>query len=121
MKSLYLSFYDITGTEEITFSPYSSPKEMTSLFVYGKIKVYGTAVVTEYLNDHLSEITKNCYFSVNIDYPGAQPTVSFHQYNENGHISNTEDTNIVTIQSENSFVMRHYVTPEMNNKTYIKQ
>ena len=117
--SLYSSATNTTETEEVTFSPYSSTKEMTSLD--GKIKVYGTTVVTKYTNDHLLEVTRNCYYSVNVAYPGAQPTVSFYAYAENGEINNKEDKRIIAILSNNSFKMRNYGLSEDNNKTFMKQ
>lgn len=117
--SLYSSATNTTETEEVTFFPYSSTKEMTSLD--GKIKVYGTAVVTKYTNDHLLEVTRNCYYSVNVAYPGAQPTVSFYAYAENGEINNKEDKRIIAILSNNSFKMRGYGMAENNDKTFTKQ
>lgn len=118
--SLYSSATNTTETEEMTFSPYSSAKEMTSV-LDGKIKVYGTAVVTKYTNDHLLEVTHNCYYSVNVAYTGAQPTVSFYAYAENGDINNKEDKRIITILSNSSFKMRDYGLSENNNKTFTKQ
>lgn len=117
--SLYSSATNTTETEEMTFSPYSSTKEMTSLD--GKIKVYGTIVVTKYTNDHLLEVTRNCYYSVNVAYPGAQPTISFYAYAENGAINNKEDKRIIIILSNSSFKMRDYGLSENNNKTFTKQ
>lgn len=118
--ALYSSATNSTETEEITFSPYSSTKEITSIFD-GVIKVYGTAIVTKYTNDHLLEITHNCYYSVNLDYIGAQPTISFYPYSENGEISSREDKRIIIILSNSSFKMRDYGLTEINNKTFIKQ
>lgn len=118
--TLYSSTTNTTETEEMTFSPYSSTKEMTST-LDGKIKVYGTAVVTKYTNDHQLEITHNCYYCVNVAYSGAQPTVSFYAYAENGEINNKEDKRIITILSNNSFKMRGYGLSEDNNKTFTKQ
>lgn len=118
--SLFSSVTNTTETEEMTFSPYSSAKDITSI-LDGAIKVYGTAVVTKYTNDHLLEITHNCYYSVNVDYIGAQPTVSFYAYSENGEINNKEDKRIITILSNNSFKMRNYGLTENNDKTFTKQ
>lgn len=118
--SLYSSTTSTTETEEITFFPYSSAKEMTST-LEGKIKAYGTAVVTKYTNDHLLEISCNCYYSVNIAYAGAQPTLSFYAYGENGDINNKEDKRIITILSNSSFKMRGYGLSDDNNKTFQKQ
>lgn len=117
--SLYSSVTNATETEEITFSPYSSTKDITSIFD-GTIKVHGTAIVTKYTNDHLLEMTNNCYYSVNVAYIGAQPTVSFYSYSENGEINNREDKRIITILSNNSFKMRDYGLTENNDKTFTK-
>lgn len=118
--SLYSSVTNTTETEEITFSPYSSPQNITSI-LDGTIKAYGTAIVTQYTNDHLLEITKNCYYSVNVDYVGAQPTISFYPYSENGEINNREDKRIITILSNDSFKMRNYGLTENNDKTFTKE
>jgi hypothetical protein len=118
--SLYSSATNTTETEEITFSPYSSAKEVISI-IDGSIKVYGTSIVTKYTNDHLLEVTNNCYYSVNVDYIGAQPTVSFYPYHESGEINNREDRRIITILSNSSFKMRRYGLTEINDKTFTKQ
>lgn len=118
--SLYSSTTNTTETEEITFFPYSSTKDITSIFD-GTIKVYGTAIVTKYTNDHLFEMTNNCYYSVNVDYIGAQPTVSFYPYHESGEINNREDKRIITILSNTSFKMRDYGLTENNDKTFTKE
>ena len=110
--SLYSSVTNTTETEELVFSPYSAPKDVMSI-LDGTIKAYGTAIVTKYTDDHLLEITKNCYYSVNVDYIGAQPTISFYPYSENGEINNREDKRIITILSNDSFKMR--------DKTFTKQ
>lgn len=107
--SLYSSATNTTETEEMTST------------LDGKIKVYGTAVVTKYTNDHLLEVTHNCYYSVNVAYLGAQPTVSFYAYAENGEINNKEDKRIIAILSNNSFKMRGYGMAENNDKTFTKQ
>lgn len=120
MGSLHNSATNTTETEEMTFSPYSSAKDITSI-LDGAIKVYGTAVVTKYTDDHLLEITNNCYYSVNVAYVGAQPTVSFYSYSENGGIDKKEDKRIITILSNNSFKMRDYGLTENNDKTFTKQ
>lgn len=118
--SLYSSATNTTETEEITFSPYPSAKEIISI-IDGTIKVYGTSIVTKYTNDHLLEVTNNCYYSVNVDYIGAQPTVSFYPYHESGEINNREDRRIITILSNSSFKMRRYGLTEINDKTFTKQ
>lgn len=118
--SLYSSATNITETEEITFSPYSSTKKIISIFD-GTIKVYGTAIVTKYYNDHLFETTNNCYYSVNAPYIDTQPTVSFYSYSENGEINNREDKRKITILSNTSFKMRNYGLTEDNDKTFTKE
>lgn len=120
MGSLHNSATNTTETEEMTFSPYSSTKDITSI-LDGTIKVYGTAVVTKYTNDHLLQVTKNCYYSVNVASIGAQPTVSFYPYSESGEISSKEDKRIIIILSNNSFKMRNYGLSDNNNKTFTKQ
>lgn len=118
--SLYMSTINVTETEEITFSPYSSAKEISSL-LDGKIKVYGTAIVTEYVNDHLLEITHNCYYSVSVAYAGAQPILTFYPYSEIGEVNNKADKRIISILSNSSFKMRDYGLTEDNNKTFTKK
>lgn len=109
-----------TETEELTFNPYLTAKEAVSI-IDGRITVYGTAVVVKYYNDHLLEISENCYYSVNVDYKGENPTVSFYPYSESGEIDNKEDKRIITMLSNNSFKMRDYGLTDRNDKTFIKQ
>lgn len=109
-----------TETEELTFNPYPVAKEVVSI-IDGRITVYGTAIVVKYYNDHLMEISKNCYYTVNVDYKGENPTVSFYPYSESGEINNKEDKRIITILSNNSFKMRDYGLTDLNDKTFLKQ
>lgn len=117
--SLYSSVTNTTETEEIVFTQYSSPKDVLSL--EGRIKAHGVAVLVKYFNDHLLEISKNCYYSVSVNYTGAQSTISFYPYRENGNVTDTEDKRIITVLSNKSFKMRGYGLTEDNDKTFIKQ
>ena len=111
--SLYSSVTNTTETEEITFSPYQSAKEVVSI-LDGKIDAHGTAVVVKYFNDHLLESTKDCYYSVKVVYAGAQPTISFYPYNiEKGEIINNENKRDIIIISDQSF--------KIGSVTFIKE
>lgn len=118
--TLYSQITNTTETEEITFSQYSSTKEIVSI-LDGTVVAYGTAVVTTYTNDHLLEVSKNCYYSIQVAYTGAQPTVSFYPHSDSGEINSKEDKRIITILSNSSFKMRKYGLSVNNDKTFTKQ
>lgn len=116
--SLYSPVTNTTETEEITFIPYSSAQEKVSV-IDGRIVVYGTAHLVKYFNDHLLEITENCYYSVSVNYSDA--IISFYSYSESGEINGREDKRIISIESDNSFKMRKYGLAENNDKIFYKK
>jgi hypothetical protein len=116
--SLYSPVTNTTETEEITFTPYSSAQEKVSV-IDGRIVVYGTAHLVEYFNDHLLEMTENCYYSVSVNYSDA--IISFYSYSESGEINGREDKRIISIESDNSFKMRKYGLAENNDKIFYKK
>lgn len=117
--SLYSSVTNTTETEEISFSSYSTPQKIVSI-IDGEVIIYGTVLIDKYYNDHLLEVKKNCYYSINIAYEGAQPIISFYQYGTNGEISDKEDKRIISIVSNSSFKMTNYGSSIENAKTYNK-
>lgn len=120
--SLYSPTTSTTETEEITFTPYASAKGITKLLGEKiELYVYGTAIVTEYFNDHLLEVSQNCYYTVSVAYKGAKPTLSFYPYSDGGEILAKEDKRDITILSENSFKMCRTGLSDNNAKTFTKQ
>lgn len=124
--SSFSSSTNTTETEELTFSPFAEPRKMSVMDYVGvggvsiQIRdawVLGSAVYTTYINDHLLETSKNCYYSVSIPYSGASIKLELFPYGDNGEVNNHTEAFAISSVSANSFVMRPYGTGEELSKT----
>ena len=124
--SSFSSATNTTETEEMSFSPFSEPRKIMVLDYVGvggvsvqnrDAWVLGSVVYTKYVNDHLLEVTKRCYYSVSAPSSGASAKLELYPYGDNGEVNNhTESFSISSVTSA-SFVIRPYGTGEGLNKT----
>ena len=124
--SSFSSATNTTETEELTFSPFSAPRKIMVLDYIGvggvslqdrETWVLGSVIYTKYVNDHLLETSKNCYYSVSIPYSGAAIKLELYPYGNDGEVNNHTESFTISSVSANSFVMRPYGTGESLNKT----
>lgn len=106
-------------TEEITFTPYSEPKEVVSLF--GTFKACGDAAIDEVYTG--VETNSICYLVISTPaYDGQEQTVSFYEYDPaNGEVTNKEDKRVLTIIDGSTIKLRSYGTSEDNDITFTKR
>ena len=115
---LYSESLNTTESEDIVFSPFSTPYEEVSLF--GTFEAYGVAEVEQYQNDHLLQVSKRCLFTIVGKEEGKGVTVSFYPCDEDNEVVGKEDKRTLVRVSSTEFKMRPYGTTERNNKTYTK-
>lgn len=124
--SSFSSSTNTTETEELTFSPFAEPCKMSVMDYVGvggvsmQIRdawVLGSAVYTKYVNDHLLETSKKCYYSISVPYSGASIKLELYPYGDNGEVNNHTESFAISSVTVNSFVMRPYGTGEGLNKT----
>ena len=109
-------------SETIDFHPYSEPKKITpKVILFPSFTAYGTATITD---TRVSDIkgSSTCYYSIEVAYNGAAPTISFFEYGENGEVRNKEDKRNIKNWDYTQFDMWNYGLSEKENiKTYYKQ
>lgn len=104
-----------TKTNEITFTPYASPKDMEFTIpaeyvsLKKKVRVYGECKEVEYYNDHLLQTDTEWRYIINIAYEGAQPELLFYPISVYGRY----ETHKITIIDSKSFTL--------DDITYTKQ
>lgn len=112
----YYSLGVLYDKEEITFTPYTAPKEVVSLF--GTFNVAGTATIET--NSTITPL-KNYYF-VFSKTKGGTNTLSFYQYDiSSGEVVNNQDERVYTIISKNAFKMRNYGLSEENDVEFTRK
>lgn len=106
-------------TEEITFTPYSEPKEVVSLF--GTFKACGDVVIDETYTG--VETHSVCYLVISTPvYDGQEQTISFYEYNTgSGEVTNKEDKRTLTIVDNSTIKLRAYGTADNNDITFTKR
>lgn len=106
-------------TEEITFTPYSEPKEIVSLF--GTFKACGNATINEVYTG--VETHSVCYLVVSTPvYDGQDQTVSFYEYNTaSGEVTDKEDKRILTIIDNSTIKLRAYGSADNNDITFTRR
>ena len=78
-------------TETIVFQPYSEPEEIKpTVILFPDFTAYGTAVITDTRFEEISG-SSTCYYSIDVKYEGAIPTISFFEYGTDGEVVNSED------------------------------
>lgn len=111
---------NIWYTETITFHPYSEPREIHPVFE-DKCLAYGTADIVDTRFYDISG-TAHCYYSIQVKYTGAVPTISFFKYGDNGGITDKEDKRNIRIVNAQTFAAWDYgLTETENSHNYIKQ
>lgn len=124
--SSFSSATNTTETEEMSFSPFPAPRKMWVLDYVGvggvslqdrEAWALGSVVYTKYVNDHLLEVTKRCYYSVSAPSSGAAAKLELYPYGENGEVNNHTESFSISSVTSNSFVIRPYGTGEALNKT----
>lgn len=119
--SSFSSSTNTTETEELSFSPFAEPRKMSVMDYVGvggvsmQIRdawVLGSAVYTKYVNDHLLETSKKCYYSVSVPYSGASAKLELYPYGDNGEVNNHTESFTISSVTAISFVMRPYGTGE---------
>ena len=106
-------------TEKITFTPYSEPKKIVSLF--GTFNACGDVAIDEtYSGINTYSV---CYLVISTPvYEGQEQTISFYKYNTtNGEVTNKEDKRTLTIIDNSTIMLRLYGTTEDNNITSNRQ
>lgn len=108
-------------TEEITFTPYSEPKEIVSLF--GTFKACGYAIIDEVYIYTGVETHSVCYLVISTPvYDGQVQTVSFYEYNTaSGEVTDKEDKRILTIVDNSTIKLRAYGSAENNDIIFTKR
>lgn len=127
LNGSYKGVYYISNTdnvwysETISFHPYSETKSVMSI-IDGSITAYGTADIADTRFLDISGI-EHYYYSIVIKYKGAEPYISFYEYNEeSGYITNKEDRRNIADITPTSFRMWGYgLTEENNSHTYNKE
>lgn len=102
----YTSFGNPYQTEEITFSPYTEPKEILPLYEK-KCLAYGSAYIK---TESASMVFDGeYYYSIDVKYSGAIPTISFYEYSiDDGYIINKEDKRNIRLIDATSIKMWSY-------------
>lgn len=123
--TFYGEYYTNNGatlymTEEISFSPYSEPKDIIDLWSF---TAAGTGTITTtYGNSNSILGAEPVYFSLSTSPSGKEQTISFYKYNpENGYLTNKEDKRIITIIDNSSFKMRAYGLTKENDVVFNKR
>ena len=80
VSSIYSETTNTTEVTEITFSPYSEPRneEWTSNGTSKKVVFYGMCYVVTYYNDHLLEVSKTWKYNIHVAYDGSQPELNLY-------------------------------------------
>lgn len=109
-------------TETIVFQPYAAPKEIKpTVVLFPNFTAYGTAKITDTRFEAISG-SSNCYYSIHVAYAGAEPTISFFEYGNDGSVINSEDERNIRIIDASSFKMWDYGLTEAENAIiYSKQ
>lgn len=109
-------------TETIVFQPYSEPKEIKPMVIlFPDFTAYGTAVITDTRFEEISG-SSTCYYSIDVKYEGAIPTISFFEYGTDGEVINSEDKRNIKVIDASSFKMWDYGLTEAENAIiYTKQ
>lgn len=110
VSSVYSQTTNTTEVTEITFSPYSEPRneEWISNGTSKKVVFYGMCDVVTYYNDHLLEVSKTWKYNIRVAYDDSQPELNF--YPEAYGLTETHKLSAV---SSSSFML--------DNKKFIKQ
>lgn len=107
-------------TETIVFRPYSEPREILPLYEK-KCMAFGSVRITDTRFEAISG-SSDCYYSIDVKYEGATPTISFFEYGTNGEVINSEDKRNIKIIDARSFKMWNYGSTEAENAVaYTKQ
>lgn len=102
----YTSFGNPYQTEEIIFSPYTEPKEILPLYEK-KCLAFGSAQIK--IKTASLEFDGIYYYSIDVKYSGAIPTISFHEYDEDsGYVINKEDKRNIRLINSTSIKMWSY-------------
>lgn len=109
-------------TETIIFRPYSEPREIKpTVILFPDFTAYGTAVITDTRFEAISG-SSTCYYSIDVKYEGATPTISFFEYGTDGEVINSEDKRNIKLIDARSFKMWDYGLTEAENAIiYTKQ
>lgn len=109
-------------TETIVFQPYSEPKEIKpTVILFPDFTAYGTAIITDIRFEEISG-SLTCYYSIDVKYDGAIPTISFFEYGADGEVTNNEDKRNIKVIDASSFSMWNYGLTEAENAIiYAKQ
>ena len=115
--STYSSVTNTTETETMNFSPYASAQKIELPYSPGWAWVFGTVDYSKYYNDHLLEVSRQCYYTVTMDYVGATTVLRLYPYGDNGSVNSHNYDYIVSSVTPTSFVMRLEGLTADNNKT----
>lgn len=119
--SVYQPVTNTTETEELTFSPFSEPKNIVSV-LEGEFVAHGNALVVSYFNDEKFKVSDDCFFSVTRPSSLSDPLLWFYEYNENGEVVNRSESSYIKIISGSSFVLYpRGGTADENGKKFVKQ
>lgn len=96
--------------EEITFRPYSEPifEEWDNGYKTEEIPMFGECSVLQYYNDHITEVTKEWKYNIDIAYKNAQPTLNYYP-----SVYGRTETHSITIKDTNTF--------ELDGIIYVKK
>ncbi len=116
----YSSVLNYTEHEDISFHPFSEPRENVSYF--GTFTAYGLATVVRYVNDHSDAPSyhKTCLYTFGTGTRNER-TLSFYPCVENWDVTGSEDRRIIVVESASSFKMHHYGETEDNALTYSRK
>lgn len=102
-------------TENIVFQPYSEPKKIEpTVILFPDFTAYGTAVITDSRSEAIND-SSTCYYSIEVKYEGAIPTISFFEYGTDGEVVNSENKRNIKIIDASSFKMWNYGSTEAEN------
>lgn len=125
--SVYSASTNTTETEELSFYPYASLEnkfvwDLVGTSIHSReVWIFGKALYVKYFNDHLLQISRDCYYSVSIPYSGASPILELYPYGEDGEVNNRTESFYLSSVSASSFVMRPVGTGEDLNKVMRKE
>ncbi len=116
----YSTVLNYTEHEDITFHPFTQPRENVSYF--GTFTAYGLATVVRYVNDRKDtpSYAKSCLYTFGTGTRNEQ-TISFYECVEGWEVRNKEDRRIIVVESANSFKMHHYGETADNALTYSRK
>ena len=122
MNETVKQIWQTSYTETIVFQPYSKPKEIKpTVILFPDFTAYGTAVITDTRFEEISG-SSTCYYSIDVKYEGATPTISFFEYGTDGEVVNREDKRNIKVIDASSFKMWDYGLTEAENAIiYAKQ